>query len=234
MAFFAVPSPSSEEEPSPKTKTSSRWVGALLSTTFGFGPGVVVTRGFLVGRGASFTSSSSSTSALRLLGAFVGAFGEALVDAFAAALVGAFFVEAGALATAGAFPVAFSLPLGLDAVVFLGFGELLFMPVGWPFGGASLDAVFLAGGFVDAFSAALTGGLAGIFVVACLRVVADFVAAAVLAMVLVSPLPSAKGFILVVCFADSIVTLGGSGSVVAYLATWNSVTSRELIWSRVE
>ena len=162
-----------------------------------------------------------------MLDAFAGAFCEALVDGFAADLVGAFFVEAGALATAVAFVTAFPFSLLVDAVVVLDFGTDFFMLVGLASGSTSFDAAFFVAGCVDAFAAALAEALAGALVAAFLGVVAGFAVVAVLAMVFALPPPSAKGFIVVLCFADSLFTSTDSRSSTASPAKWISATSGE-------
>ena len=162
-----------------------------------------------------------------MLGAFAGAFCEALVDAFAAALVGAFFVEARALATAAAFAVAFAFSLGLDALVVFDFGVGFFTPVGLPFGSASLGTAFFVGGFVDAFVVGSAVALAGALVEARLGVVAGFATVALLAMVLVLPPSLAKVFIVLLCFAVSVFTTTGSWSCIASRATWAPVALGE-------
>ena len=144
--------------------------------------------------------------------------------------MGAFFVEAGALATAVAFATAFPFSLVADAVVVLDFGTDFFMPVGLASGSASFDAAFFVEGFVDAFAAALAGALAGVLVAAFLGVVDGFAAVALLAMVFVLPPPWAKGFIVVLCVADFVFTSTDSRSSIASPAKWISATSGEGLW----
>ena len=90
MAFLAVPSPSSELDPSPNTKTSRRWVGRWLILGLGaagFFTVVFIVRCFFAG-GVALPSSSSSFS--RFLDCFGGSLGGGAVFVVIGFAFGAF------------------------------------------------------------------------------------------------------------------------------------------------
>ena len=156
IAFFAVPRPSSPDEPSPQTYTSNFCEGTLLITTFALT--------FLIGRADSFafcssSSFSSSSSFLRFLdvaaGAFAGAAAFFVVEsvALAGAFAVAFFVVV-AGAFAGALAGAFFVAAAVDLVVAFVAGVVEVDAVAAFLAGAvevDLVAAFLAGAEEDFF-----------------------------------------------------------------------------------
>ena len=113
----SVPSPNSPDDPSPKTKTSSFSIGALLMVTLGLGLGSAfgAARDFFAG---GFSSSSSSSSSLPFLLLRLVALVDVVVLALVALVTFPFAPEV-ALAD---FAAGFALPFGAALVAPLAAG----------------------------------------------------------------------------------------------------------------